>query len=112
MSTWTNISIGNFTLYDTQNDYYQWYFQEGDRVREIAEEEDGFWSEETFIGYRTTVAQMRRRLQLNGYDRAALERDFSTAIDSGKRILLRSWPNLKAKNIPTENIIFNTESPG
>lgn len=84
MSTWTNISIGNFTLYDMQNDYYQWYFQKGDRIREIAEEEDSIWSEETFIGYRTTVAQMRRRLQLNGYDRAALERDFSTAIDSWK----------------------------
>ncbi|MGL9570919.1 HEPN/Toprim-associated domain-containing protein [Escherichia coli] len=84
MSTWTDISIGNFTLYDTQNDYYQWYFQEGDRVREIVKEEDGSWSDETFIGYRTTVAQMRRRLQLNGYDRAALERDFSTAIESWK----------------------------
>ncbi|EMW0841610.1 TPA: HEPN/Toprim-associated domain-containing protein [Enterobacter hormaechei] len=84
MSTWTSISIGNFTLYDTQNDYYQWYFQQGDRVREIVKEEDGSWSEETFIGYRTTVAQMRRRLQLNGYDRTALERDFSTAIESWK----------------------------
>jgi hypothetical protein len=64
-------------LYDTQNDYYQWYFQQGDRVREIVKEEDGSWSEETFIGYRTTVAQMRRRLQLNGYDRTALERDWT-----------------------------------
>ncbi|WP_409414686.1 HEPN/Toprim-associated domain-containing protein, partial [Escherichia coli] len=43
MSTWTSISIGNFTLYDTQNDYHQWYFQEGDRVREIDKEEDGLW---------------------------------------------------------------------
>lgn len=112
MSTWTNISIGNFTLYDTQNDYYQWYFQEGDRVREIAEEEAGFWSEETFIGYRTTVAQMRRRLQLNGYDRALSNGIFRLPLTPGKRILLRSWPDLKAKNIPMENIIFNTESPG
>ncbi|AXS16834.1 TPA: hypothetical protein L9U43_004273 [Klebsiella pneumoniae] len=84
MSTWSHISIGNFTLYATQNSYYQWYFQKSDRVREINKEEDGYWSEKTFIGYRTTVAQMRRRLQLNGYDRAALERDFSTAIECWK----------------------------
>ncbi|WP_407719089.1 HEPN/Toprim-associated domain-containing protein [Enterobacter kobei] len=58
MSTWTDISIGNFTLYDTHNDYNQWYFQKGDRVREIVKEENGTWSEDTFIGYRTTVAQM------------------------------------------------------
>jgi hypothetical protein len=36
-----HISIGNFTLYDTQNDYHQWYFQKADRVREIVKDEDG-----------------------------------------------------------------------
>ncbi|HDT0661698.1 TPA: hypothetical protein QIB60_004384 [Enterobacter cloacae subsp. dissolvens] len=100
MSTWTSISIGNFTLYDTQNDYHQWYFQEGDRVREIDKEEDGFWSDETFIGYRTTVAQMRRRLQLNGYDRAALERDFSTAIESWKADSIAELAELENEEPP------------
>ncbi|ELV2768969.1 TPA: hypothetical protein NQG29_004104 [Enterobacter cloacae] len=98
MSTWTDISIGNFTLYDTQNDYYQWYFQDGDRVREIVKEEDGTWSEDTFIGYRTTVAQMRRRLQLNGYDRAALERDFATAIESWKADSIAEMAELESKD--------------
>lgn len=102
MSTWTDISIGNFTLYDTQNDYYQWYFQEGDRVREIDKEEDGLWSDETFIGYRTTVAQMRRRLQLNGYDRAALERDFSTAIESWKADSIAELAELESEELPHE----------
>ncbi|WP_410732725.1 HEPN/Toprim-associated domain-containing protein [Citrobacter freundii] len=100
MSTWTGISIGNFTLYDTQNDYHQWYFQEGDRVREIDKEEDGLWSDETFIGYRTTVAQMRRRLQLNGYDRAALERDFSTAIESWKADSIAELAELECEEPP------------
>ncbi|HCD1361400.1 TPA: HEPN/Toprim-associated domain-containing protein [Enterobacter hormaechei] len=100
MSTWTSISIGNFTLYDTQNDYHQWYFQEGDRVREIDKEEDGLWSDETFIGYRTTVAQMRRRLQLNGYDRAALERDFSTAVESWKVDSIAELAELESEEPP------------
>lgn len=100
MSTWTSISIGNFTLYDTQNGYHQWYFQEDDRVREIDIEEDGFWSDETFIGYRTTVAQMRRRLQLNGYDRAALERDFSTAIESWKADSIAELAELESEELP------------
>lgn len=100
MSTWTSISVGNFTLYDTQNDYHQWYFQEGDRVREIDKEEDGVWSKETFIGYRTTVAQMRRRLQLNGYDRAALERDFSTANESWKAESIAELAELESEEPP------------
>ncbi|EMV8790516.1 hypothetical protein AADS61_005111, partial [Escherichia coli] len=100
MSTWTDISIGNFTLYDTQNDYHQWYFQKADRVREIVKDEDGSWSEGTFIGYRTTVAQMRRRLQLNGYDRAALERDFSTAIESWKTDSIAELAKLESEEHP------------
>lgn len=102
MSTWTDISVGNFTLYDTQNDYYQWYFQKGDRVREIAKKEDGNWSNDAFVGYRTTVAQMRRRLQLNGYDRASLERDFSTAIESWKAEYIAELGELESADYPEE----------
>lgn len=102
MSTWTDISVGNFTLYDTQNGYYQWFFQKGDRVREIAKEEDGSWSDDAFVGYRTTVAQMRRRLQLNGYDRASLERDFLTAIESWKADYTAELAELESEDYPEE----------
>lgn len=84
MSTWTGISIGLFTLYETQNSYDMWFFQDGDRIRDVVTEEEGQYSDTSFIGYRTTVAQMRRRLQLNGYDRASLEWDFHTALESWK----------------------------
>lgn len=106
MSTWTDISIGNFTLFDTQNDYYQWYFHKGDRVREIVKEEDGSWSEVAFVGYRTTVSQMRRRLELNGYDRASLERDFSTSVECWKEEYNSQLAGLEGEDYSEEDRLF------
>lgn len=40
--------------------------------------------EDDFIGYRATVAQIKRRMELNGYDRDSLERHFSHALNSWK----------------------------
>ena len=92
MSTWTEITIdGSFTIYPTQNSYYLWFFQRGDRVREVQTNEYVQRYEDDFIGYRATVAQIKRRMQLNGYDRDSLERHFSHALNSWKTELAEEF---------------------
>lgn len=73
MSSYSEIKINGYQLIDWGSTYYEWYFDKSDRERIIAKSDD----ERDFIGYRTTVATIRRRLHLAGYDRKSLERDFN-----------------------------------
>lgn len=77
MGSYADIKINGNTLVEWKNTYDEWYFTKSDRVREMAQADE----ERDFIGYRTSVATIRRRLQLAGYDRRSLERDFNETRD-------------------------------
>ncbi|MGL6462429.1 HEPN/Toprim-associated domain-containing protein [Aeromonas hydrophila] len=76
MSSYANIKINGHELEWWQNSYYEWYFSKSERVREVIERPDGELDENTFIGYRTTVDVIRRRLKLDGYDIDSAKVDF------------------------------------
>lgn len=76
MSTWSGVEVGEFSL--LVNNYDAWFFLPGDRVREIKQDGSGEEIPEgSFIGYRATVAQIRRRMALQGYDMTTLEAHFT-----------------------------------
>nr|WP_318379130.1 HEPN/Toprim-associated domain-containing protein [uncultured Enterobacter sp.] len=70
------IKVGAFTL----ENIFMRCFQKRDRVRSIAEGDgDGeYWN--SFIGYRAKVSTLKRRMELMGFDRASLERDFLSSL--------------------------------
>lgn len=70
------IEVGAFTLENMSN----WYFREHDRVRLIAEGDEAGDYRNSFIGYRAKVSTLKRRLELMGFDRASLERDFLSSL--------------------------------
>lgn len=67
MDSFAEIRINGQILESWKNTYSEWYFKKEDYVHEDAT---------GFVGYRATVATMRRRLQLAGYDNKSLEQDF------------------------------------
>lgn len=67
MSTWAGVELGKYSIEEWQNTYHKWLFNDGDRVRE---EPEG-----SFIGYRIDTATLRRRLELQGVNRLAVERE-------------------------------------
>ncbi len=73
MSSHSEITINGHLLIDWGNTYNEWYFDKADRIREMAKADE----ERDFIGYRTTVETIQRRLYLAGYDHKSLERDFN-----------------------------------
>ncbi|QEM94260.1 hypothetical protein FEI17_26855 (plasmid) [Kosakonia radicincitans] len=82
MSTWTGIDVGEFSLHEVQNNCDTWFFLPKDRVREI--NHDGsrqIIPEGSFIGYRATVGQIRRRMALQGYDMTTLEIHFTDQLE-------------------------------
>ncbi|UXY13493.1 HEPN/Toprim-associated domain-containing protein (plasmid) [Kosakonia sp. ML.JS2a] len=82
MSTWTGIDVGEFSLHEVQNSYDPWFFLPKDRVREINQDGSGkVIPDGSFIGYRATVGQIRRRMALQGYDMATLETHFTEQLD-------------------------------
>ncbi|MBN3070511.1 hypothetical protein H5A34_21075 [Pectobacterium brasiliense] len=101
MSSCAYLRIGEVTIDSWQNTYSQGYFKDTERVREIHEPhyplDYEHYNESDFIGYRTTAAQLRRRMALQGYDRISLERHFSESlsllIDSIQAALLLYEPN-------------------
>lgn len=96
MSTWTEITIDDsLTIYPTQNSYHLWFFQEGDRVREVHTEDEDLRYDGAFIGYRASVGQIKRRMALIGYDRDSLERHFSHALNSWKAELAKEFSALE-----------------
>lgn len=82
MSTWTGVNVGEFSLHEVQNNCDTWFFLPKDRVREINQDGSGEdIPEGSFIGYRATVGQIRRRMALQGYDMAALENHFTGQLE-------------------------------
>lgn len=78
MSTWSGVEVGGFSLQEVQNSYGIWFFLPGDRVREIKQDGSGQdFPEGSFIGYRATAGQIRRRMALQGYDMATLDAHFT-----------------------------------
>ena len=76
MGSFADIKINGHELIEWKNTYYEWYFSKSERKREIAENLSDDEARD-FIGYRSTVGVIRRRLQLDGYDQSSLERDFN-----------------------------------
>ncbi|NQZ50614.1 MAG: hypothetical protein HRT95_10680 [Moritella sp.] len=76
MGSYADITINGYELESWKNTYHEWYFTKADRVRNIVNEEDTYASE-NFIGYRSNVATIRRRIQLAGYDLKSVELDFN-----------------------------------
>ncbi|NEX81766.1 MULTISPECIES: HEPN/Toprim-associated domain-containing protein [Aeromonas] len=76
MGSFADIKINGQILTEWKNTYYEWYFSKSERKREIIEGRDDE-KQRDFIGYRSTVGVIRRRLQLDGYDHSSLERDFN-----------------------------------
>lgn len=84
MSDWAFMRICGVTVDSWQNSYDPWYFRATDRVRHIhiphTPLDYEHYTEGDFIGYRTTAAQLRRRLALHGFDRDSLERHFNESL--------------------------------
>ncbi|TAI82298.1 HEPN/Toprim-associated domain-containing protein [Pectobacterium versatile] len=95
MPTWTSITVGKFCLYDTKNDYYKWYFLDEDRVREVSQNDEAGQFYNSFVGYRTTVAQMRRRLSNDELHRASLEIDFRKSLNDWKSKYLQELKDIE-----------------
>ncbi|WP_349918210.1 HEPN/Toprim-associated domain-containing protein [Aeromonas veronii] len=75
MSSFSDIKINGHELECWQNSYYEWYFKNADRIREIRSfvDESG---NDRFIGYRATARTIRRRLQLDGHTLESAKQDF------------------------------------
>ena len=65
MSTWAGVELGEYSIEEWQNTYHKWLFNDTDRVREVPKD--------SFIGYRMDTATLRRRLELQGVNRLAVE---------------------------------------
>lgn len=75
MGSYADIKLNGHELDSWKNTYDEWYFAKTDRVREIVNDED-MYDSRNFIGYRTNVFTIRKRLKLAGYDLKSAERDF------------------------------------
>ncbi|MFQ2506366.1 HEPN/Toprim-associated domain-containing protein [Aeromonas caviae] len=84
MGSFADIRINGHILIEWKNTYREWYFDKSERIRKMATSDE----ERDFIGYRTTVSTIRRRLQLAGYDHKSLERDFNETRDLWLRNLV------------------------
>lgn len=73
MGSYADIKINGHELLSWKNYYDEWYFTKSDRIREIFDTDE---ERRDFIGYRNTVAVIKRRLNLSGYSLKSLEQDF------------------------------------
>ncbi|AMO79686.1 HEPN/Toprim-associated domain-containing protein [Obesumbacterium proteus] len=76
MSTWVGIDVNGFEIESFQNHHDTWFFRNNDRVRMVPPHYDGEYSQDVFIGYRTSISTIRRRMTLAGYDIKACESHF------------------------------------
>ncbi|RUO68343.1 HEPN/Toprim-associated domain-containing protein [Idiomarina ramblicola] len=82
MSTWAGVDLGEYSIEEWQNTYHKWLFNDTDRVRETPED--------SFIGYRIDTATLRRRLELQGVNRLAVE----TEMDEVKLLWIKEMKEL------------------
>jgi hypothetical protein len=85
MSSWADITIDGIVVHETQNHYFEWYFRKSERVIEsiptaVYYNDPEYSRNETttIYQYRMLASTLRRRLALAGFNRQALESEFST----------------------------------
>lgn len=76
MSTWVGIEINDFEIESFQNHHDTWFFRNNDRVRVVPPHYKGKSTQGVFIGYRASIATIRRRIELAGYDIKTCELHF------------------------------------
>ncbi|HGE6964886.1 TPA: HEPN/Toprim-associated domain-containing protein [Pseudomonas aeruginosa] len=88
MGSFAQITIGGYPISSTKNYYHQWYFRKKDRVirvRDKSQRNTLIWcaaepheqhEEETDYLYVVSGSVLRRRLELAGFNRETLEREF------------------------------------
>lgn len=84
MSSWADIKIDGFVIDEfTHLGWHTWYFRHSERVREITNKSDNadLSGTSNFIGYRTSAATIRKRLELDGYTFSALQLDFDESLE-------------------------------
>jgi hypothetical protein len=81
MSTWVGIEVNGFEVESYQNHHSTWFFRNNDRVRFSPPHDESEHNLGVFIGYRASVATIRRRMALAGYDMRACELHFSEYLD-------------------------------
>lgn len=92
MGSFAQITIGGYPIFSTKNYYHQWYFRKKDRVirvRDKSQRNTLIWcaaepheqhEEETDYLYVVSGSVLRRRLELAGFNRETLEREFKECI--------------------------------
>ncbi|PKG96415.1 hypothetical protein CXF92_01070 [Pseudomonas sp. Choline-3u-10] len=92
MGSFAQITICGYPISSTKNYYHQWYFQKKDRairVRDKSQRNTLIWcaaephelyEEETDYLYVVSASVLRRRLELAGFNRDTLEREFKECI--------------------------------
>lgn len=92
MGSFAQITIGEYPIFSTKNYYHQWYFRKKDRViraRPKSQRNTLIWTaadtneqdeEETDYLYVCSGTVLRRRLELAGFNRETLEREYKECI--------------------------------
>lgn len=77
MSTLVSLTVNDLVIEDFQNHYDSWFFKKSDRVREtFPRDDDGYVSDDEFIGFRATGASIKRRMIFAGYNMEACKAQF------------------------------------
>ncbi|MEI4978014.1 HEPN/Toprim-associated domain-containing protein [Aeromonas caviae] len=76
MGSYALTKIGNRILEYSQESYDRWYFKPSEWERRVHYEETVGGDLKDFIGYESTVKEIRDRLLLAGYDHKSLRQDF------------------------------------
>ncbi|MDY7828154.1 HEPN/Toprim-associated domain-containing protein [Aeromonas caviae] len=84
MSSYASTQIGKQLLEVSHESYDRWYFKPSEWDRRVYYEETVGGYPKDFIGYESTVKEIRERLLLAGYDHKSLRQDF----DSTKQLVL------------------------
>lgn len=91
MSSYASTQIGKKLLEVTHESYDRWYFKPSEWDRRVYYEETVGGDPKDFIGYESTVKEIRERLLLAGYDHKSLRQDF----DATKQLLLYDLNTMK-----------------
>lgn len=83
MSSWSGISLDGMAILETQNYFHEWYFRKSERVIENFGahelEHESHLPPDAILStykYEMPIETLRRRLDLDGYNYAALEQEF------------------------------------
>lgn len=88
MSTWAGIDFGKYSIEEWQNTYHKWLFNDADRVREG-----------DFIGYRIDTETLKRRLELQGVNRASVELE----VNEFKGLWIKDMEDLLTETLATKH---------